>query len=64
MLAGREPGSEPYTLLDYFPPDFLMFIDESHVTIPQVRGMSGGDTARKKNLIDYGFRLPSAYRCV
>ena len=61
VLAGREPGSEPYTLLDYFPPDFLMFIDESHVTIPQVRGMSGGDTARKKNLIDYGFRLPSAY---
>ena len=61
VLAGREPGSEPYTLLDYFPPDFLMFIDESHVTVPQVRGMSGGDTARKKNLIDYGFRLPSAY---
>ena len=61
VLAGREPGSEPYTLLDYFPPDFLMFIDESHVTVPQVRGMSGGDTARKKNLIDYGFRLPSAF---
>ena len=61
VLAGREPGSEPYTLLDYFPPDFLMFIDESHVTVPQVRGMSGGDTARTKNLIDYGFRLPSAY---
>ena len=61
VLAGREPGSEPYTLLDYFPPDFLMFIDESHVTVPQVRGMSGGDTARKKNLIDYGFRLPCAY---
>ena len=61
VLAGREPGSEPYTLLDYFPPDFLMFVDESHVTVPQVRGMSGGDTARKKNLIDYGFRLPSAY---
>ena len=61
VLAGREPGSEPYTRLDYFPPDFLMFIDESHVTVPQVRGMSGGDTARKKNLIDYGFRLPSAY---
>ena len=61
VLAGHEPGSEPYTLLDYFPPDFLMFVDESHVTVPQVRGMSGGDTARKKNLIDYGFRLPSAY---
>lgn len=61
VLSGRKPGSVPYTLLDYFPEDFLMFIDESHVTVPQVRGMSGGDTARKKNLIDYGFRLPSAY---
>ena len=61
VLAGREPGSTPYTLLDYFPKDFLMFVDESHVTLPQVRGMSGGDTARKKNLIDFGFRLPSAY---
>lgn len=61
VLSGREPGSTPYTLLDYFPKDFIMFIDESHVTLPQVRGMSGGDTARKKNLIDYGFRLPSAY---
>ncbi len=61
VLAGREPGSTPYTLLDYFPDDFLMFVDESHVTLPQVKGMSGGDTARKKNLIDYGFRLPSAY---
>ena len=61
VLAGREPGSMPYTLLDYFPSDFVMFIDESHVTLPQVRGMSGGDNARKKNLIDYGFRLPSAY---
>ena len=61
VLSGREPGSTPYTLLDYFPKDFLLFIDESHVTVPQVRGMSGGDTARKKNLIDYGFRLPSAY---
>ena len=60
VLARREPGSTPYTLLDYFPDDFLMFIDESHVTLPQVRGMSGGDQARKKNLIDYGFRLPSA----
>ena len=61
VLSGRAPGSTPYTLLDYFPKDFLLFIDESHVTVPQVRGMSGGDTARKKNLIDYGFRLPSAY---
>ncbi len=61
VLAGREPGSTPSTLLDYFPDDFLMFIDESHVTVPQVRGMSGGDYARKKNLVDYGFRLPSAY---
>ena len=61
VLAGRPEGSTPFTLLDYFPEDFLMFIDESHVTVPQVRGMSGGDTARKKNLVDYGFRLPSAY---
>ena len=61
VLSGREPGSTPYTLLDYFPKDYLLFIDESHVTVPQVRGMSGGDTARKKILIDYGFRLPSAY---
>ena len=61
VLAGRPAGSTPYTLLDYFPEDYVMFIDESHVSIPQVRGMSGGDTARKKNLIDYGFRLPSAY---
>ena len=61
VLSGRDPGSIPFTLLDYFPDDFLMFVDESHVTLPQVRGMSGGDYARKKNLIDYGFRLPSAY---
>ncbi len=61
VLAGRPAGSTPYTLLDYFPKDFLLLVDESHVTLPQVRGMSGGDTARKKNLIDYGFRLPSAY---
>ncbi len=61
VLSGREPGSVPYTLLDYFPKDFLLFVDESHVTLPQVRGMSGGDHARKKNLVDYGFRLPSAY---
>ena len=61
VLAGRPEGSTPYTLLNYFPDDYLLFIDESHVTVPQVRGMSGGDTARKKNLVDYGFRLPSAY---
>ena len=61
VLSGRPAGSTPFTLLDYFPEDFLMLIDESHVMIPQVRGMSGGDTARKKNLVDFGFRLPSAY---
>ena len=61
VLSGREPGSTPYTLLDYFPDDFIMFIDESHVTLPQVRGMSGGDFARKKNLVEFGFRLPSAF---
>ena len=61
VLSGRPAGSTPFTLLDYMPKDFLLFIDESHVTLPQVRGMSGGDTARKKNLIDFGFRLPSAY---
>ncbi len=60
VFAGRQPGATPYTLLDYFPKDYLIFIDESHVTIPQVRGMSGGDRARKQNLVDYGFRLPSA----
>ena len=61
VLAGRAPGSSPFTLLDYFPDDYLLFVDESHVTLPQVRGMFGGDFARKKNLIEYGFRLPSAY---
>ena len=61
ILSGREPGSAPYTLLDYFPKDFLLFVDESLVTLPQVRGMFAGDHARKKSLIDYGFRLPSAY---
>lgn len=61
VMSGRAPGSTPYTLLDFFPKDFLLFIDESHVTIPQVRGMSGGDRARKHNLVEYGFRLPSAY---
>ncbi len=60
VLAGREPGSTPCTLMDYFPEDFLMFIDESHVTLPQVRGMYGGDRSRKENLIQFGFRLPSA----
>lgn len=61
ILAGRPAGSTPYTLLDYFPEDYLLIVDESHVMLPQVRGMSGGDTARKKNLVDFGFRLPSAY---
>ncbi|MEG2251916.1 MAG: excinuclease ABC subunit UvrB [Clostridia bacterium] len=58
---GRKPGDAPYSLLDYFPKDFLMFIDESHVTLPQVRGMYNGDRARKQNLVNYGFRLPSAF---
>lgn len=61
VLSGRAPGEAPFTLLDYFPEDFLLFVDESHVTLPQVRGMYAGDRARKQNLIDYGFRLPSAY---
>ena len=61
VLSGRKPGSAPYTLLDYFPDDFLLFVDESHVTLPQVRGMYAGDHARKKTLIDFGFRLPSAF---
>lgn len=60
VLSGREPGSTPFTLLDYFPDDFLMIVDESHVTLPQVRGMHAGDRARKETLINYGFRLPSA----
>ena len=59
-ISGRAPGSAPYTLLDYFPDDYLMIIDESHVTIPQVRAMYNGDRARKETLIKYGFRLPSA----
>ena len=61
VLSGREPGSTPYTLLDYFPDNYIMFIDESHVSVPQIRGMSGGDLARKRNLVEFGFRLPSAY---
>ena len=60
-ISGRAPGSAPYTLLDYFPKDFLMLIDESHVTVPQIRAMYNGDRARKNTLVDYGFRLPSAY---
>lgn len=59
-MSGRRPGSRPYTLLDYFPEDFLIIADESHVTIPQVRGMYAGDRSRKQTLVDYGFRLPSA----
>ncbi len=58
---GRAPGQPPYTLLDYFPKDFIMFIDESHMSLPQLRAMYNGDRARKKNLVDYGFRLPAAY---
>ena len=61
ILAGRAPGSTPYTLLDYFPKDYLMIVDESHVSLPQVRGMSGGDRARKQSLVEFGFRLPSAF---
>ncbi len=61
VFAGNPPGSTPFTLLDYFPEDFLLMVDESHVTIPQVRAMSAGDRARKENLVEYGFRLPSAF---
>ncbi|MBQ2286853.1 MAG: excinuclease ABC subunit UvrB [Clostridia bacterium] len=61
VLSRRKPGSMPSTLLDYFPDDYLLFVDESHVTLPQVRGMYGGDRARKENLVKYGFRLPSAF---
>lgn len=61
VMSGRAPGSAPFTLLDYFPDDFLLFVDESHVTLPQVRAMYGGDRARKESLINFGFRLPSAY---
>ncbi len=61
VLSGRPPGSTPLTLLDHFPEDFLLIVDESHVTLPQVRGMYAGDRARKENLVEYGFRLPSAF---
>ena len=61
VLSRRAPGSAPFTLLDYFPEDYLLFVDESHVTLPQVRGMFAGDHARKEMLVDYGFRLPSAF---
>ena len=60
FFDGRDPGARPFCLLDYFPDDYLLIVDESHVTLPQVRGMWGGDRARKLNLVNYGFRLPSA----
>ena len=59
-IDGRQPGQRPYTLMDYFPKDFLMIVDESHVMLPQVRGMYNGDRSRKETLVEYGFRLPSA----
>lgn len=61
IMSDRKPGEPPFTLLDYFPDDFILFVDESHVTLPQVRGMYGGDRSRKDSLINFGFRLPSAY---
>ena len=61
IMSGRKPGEPPFTLLDYFPEDYVLFVDESHVTLPQVRGMYGGDRSRKESLINFGFRLPSAY---
>lgn len=61
VMSGRKPGDPPFTLLDYFPDDYILFVDESHVTIPQVRAMYGGDRSRKESLINFGFRLPSAY---
>lgn len=61
VMSGREAGSAPFTLLNYFPEDFVLFVDESHVTLPQVRGMYGGDRSRKESLVDFGFRLPSAF---
>ena len=61
VMSGRAPGSAPFTLLDFFPEDYILFVDESHVTLPQVRGMYGGDRSRKEALVEFGFRLPSAY---
>lgn len=61
VMSGRKPHSPPFTLLDYFPDDYILFVDESHVTLPQVRGMYGGDRSRKESLVEFGFRLPSAY---
>lgn len=61
VMSGRKPGTAPFTLLDYFPDDFILFVDESHVTLPQVRGMFGGDRSRKESLVNFGFRLPSAF---
>ncbi len=61
IFSGREPGSTPYTLMDYFPKDYLLFVDESHVMLPQIRAMGKGDRARKQSLVEYGFRLPSAF---
>jgi len=61
VMSGRAPGTAPFTLLDYFPDDYLLFVDESHVTLPQVRGMFGGDFSRKESLVNFGFRLPSAF---
>ena len=61
VISGRKPGSPPFTLMDYFPDDFLLVVDESHVTLPQVRGMYAGDRSRKDTLVKFGFRLPSAY---
>src|SRR5699024_1703180 len=59
-IDGRAPGQRPYTLIDYFPKDFLLIVDESHVMLPQIRGMFNGDRSRKETLVEYGFRLPSA----
>ena len=61
VIEGRPVGSPPHTLIDYFPDDFILFVDESHVTLPQVRAMYNGDRARKDSLVDYGFRLPCAF---
>ena len=59
-FAGRSPGEKPFTLIDFFPPDFLTILDESHVTLPQIQGMYNGDRSRKETLVEHGFRLPSA----